>query len=353
MKKIVYALVAVMVVAGLVVGCAAPAPTPAPAPAPTPTPTPTPAPAPTIEPITLKAVMFWPYRPQNPLHKAWADLMVEGVKERSNGELTIDLLGGPEVVPPFDQIEALRSGMIDISLIAASYANTILPETDAFAASQLIGSEEREIGFNDYTNKLFGEKGLFYLGRVDSGGMILFSRERLIEEPYTGFQGMKLCGGGTMWVPFIEKLGAVIIVTPIGEAYTGLERGVFDGTCANTIAAAAQGYGEVCKYRINHKFWPGDCANIMSLDTWNKLPKRLQDILMEQQIKIESTLPPLIAQMEEYEVQQLTAQGCQQLTFKPEDAEWYVNTAFKAKWEEVQQKVPPETYQKLRDLLTK
>jgi len=338
MKKAIYALVAVIMVAGFVIGCAAPAP----------------APAPKTEPITLKAVMFWPYRPQNPLHKAWADLMVEGVKNKSNGELTIDLLGGPEVVPAFDQIEALRTGMIDIALIAASYANTIIPATDALPASEFLAAEERRIGFNDYINELFSEKDLFYLGRVDAGAMALFSRERKIEEPYTGFQGMKFAGGGTMWIPFITKLGATISVTPIGEAYTGLQTGVFDGVCANSVSASPMGYGEVCKYRINHFFWSaGDTANIMSLATWNKLPKHLQDILMEQQIEMENMLPPLIAGMEDYEVQQLAAQGCEQLEFKPEDAEWYVNTAFEAKWEEVQGKVSPEVYQKLISMLKK
>ena len=45
-NKVVLFLVAVMVVAGLVVGCAAPAPAPTPTPTPTPAPTPTPTPAP-------------------------------------------------------------------------------------------------------------------------------------------------------------------------------------------------------------------------------------------------------------------------------------------------------------------
>jgi len=342
-RKILFSLVAVMMMAGLVVGCAAPA-----------SPTPLPSPPVTTGPIKLKAVMFWPYRPENPLHKAWVDVMVEGIKQKSNGMLTVELLGGPEVVPPFDQISSLSKGVIDISLIAASYANTIIPETDALMVSERSSIEERKAGFNDWVNTLFRAQGLLFLGKVPSGGMILFSRERAITNPRTDFKGMKFSGGGTMWIPFITKLGAVLTVTPIGEAYAGLQRGVFDGTGANTTAGAAQGYGEVCKYRINHPFWTGgDSSNIMSLSTWNKLPKNLQDVIMAQQLEMENTFPSLVAGMEEYETAALIKQGCQQLTFKPEDAQWYVNTAQEAKWEEVKQKLSPDSYAKLQGFFKK
>ena len=349
MKKVIYVLIAVMVIAGLVVGCKAPAPTPAPAPEPAPSP----APAPAVKPITLKAVMFFPYRAENPHHKMYVDAMVGKVKERSNGELIVNFMGGPEVIPPFDQVEALRRGVLDITFIGVSFLTGLAPAVDAVTASELTPAEERAAGLNDYINsKLLKQHDLFYLGRIPDGGFYFYSRP-FIPEPYTGFRGLKFGLGGTMWISFAQKLGIIVNVIPIAETYTGLERGVFDGTGSNALGGSPLGFGEVCKYRINHKFWPaGNSINLMSLKSWNSLPKRLQNILMDEQIKMENAMGPFVVKLEEYEVAQLTKQGCKQLTFSPTDAEWYVKTAFEAKWGELQ-KTAPDHYQKLRDMLKK
>lgn len=354
MKKLIYTLVVVIMVAGLVIGCAAPepTPTPAPAPAPAPTPAPAPAPAPAVEPITLKAVMFFPYRPKNPHHAMYTDFMVNNVKERSNGELIIDFLGGPEVIPPFDQIEALRRGVLDITFIGGSFAENLVPATVSLNASELSTTEERAAGYNDYMNNLYGEHDLLMLGRIPDGGFYLLTNVNT-PEPYTGFLGQKFGLGGTMWIPFCDKLGIITNVIPIADTYTGLERGVFDGTGSNALGGSPLGFGEVCKYRINHKFWPaGNSINMMSLERWNSLPKHLQDILMEEQIKMENAMLPLLEQLEAYEVKQLEGQGCEMFEFPPVEATWYVNTAFESKWEQLKE-TAPEHYQALRDMLKK
>jgi TRAP-type C4-dicarboxylate transport system substrate-binding protein len=296
--------------------------------------------------------MFFPYRAENPHHKMYVDAMVGKVKESSNGELIVNFMGGPEVIPPFDQVEALRRGVLDITFIGVSFLKDLVPATDAITASEFSPSQERANGLNDYLNKLLKEQGLFYLGRIPDGGFYFLSRP-FISEPYTGFRGLKFGLGGTMWISFAKKLGIITNVIPIAETYTGLERGVFDGCGSNALGASPLGFGEVCKYRIDHKFWPsGNSVNLMSLKSWNSLPKRLQDILMGEQIKMENAMGPLIVKLEEYEVGQLQKQGCKMLKFSPTDAEWYVKTAFEAKWEDIKQ-TAPEQYEKLREMLRK
>src|SRR3990170_3576917 len=114
MKKLFLVPLIIVLVVGLVLaGCAAPTPSPTPSPSPTPTPTPTPKPTPTPTPtptpqataIVLRAVTFVP---GNLYSASGIHTMVQKVKELSNGQLTIEYLGGPEVMPALLQAEAVR-----------------------------------------------------------------------------------------------------------------------------------------------------------------------------------------------------------------------------------------------------
>ena len=49
------------------------------------------------------------------------------------GQIVFDFKGAGEVVPTQQQVEALRSGMIDMILTAASYYTSIMPEMDVMS----------------------------------------------------------------------------------------------------------------------------------------------------------------------------------------------------------------------------
>ena len=48
------------------------------------------------------------------------------------GELKLVYKGGPEVIRNTEQVEALRTGLIDIDYVAASYYTSIMPESYNF-----------------------------------------------------------------------------------------------------------------------------------------------------------------------------------------------------------------------------
>ena len=75
--------------------------------------------------ITLKGVHFLP---------GFMDICKEfkvltnKISEQSNGELQIKILGGPDVIPPPEQAEALRKGIIDCLMCPTEYYKGLLPE---------------------------------------------------------------------------------------------------------------------------------------------------------------------------------------------------------------------------------
>ncbi len=66
------------------------------------------------------------------------------------------------------------------------------------------------------------------------------------------------------------------------EVYTAVERGVVDGFALSTVGMIVDaGLYEVTKYTIDHPFLNTNFVVIMNLDSWNRIPKNLQDLLRE------------------------------------------------------------------------
>jgi len=345
--KVLLSLVAVMVV-GLLVGCAAPAPAPAPAP----TPAPAPAPKPELKPLTLKAVISLPYRPGG-AGQQYLDFL-ERVNQRAKGELIIDFKGGSEVIPAFDQFEAIRSGVVDMGWIFAGSYQKLVPEVSSYNVTELSPTEEREVGYHNYMIEVHKKQAMYYVGRLGSGGFVLWTVKKRVEEPYSGFQGLKVAASGTEFNGFLKKLGAVPTMLAAAEKYTAFERSIVDGNCAAVWGSYALGHGEVLKYCTDHPFWTrGGSSSLMRLESWNKLPKNLQDLIIDEQLNTEKLLGPYFEKLLSEERANLTKQGVQFVKFAPADAKWYLDMSKEAKWEELKTAASPASYSLLRDMLRK
>lgn len=329
----------------------APTPTPAPVPAPTPTPTPAPAPTPAPEPIVLKAVTFLPVHFQSVKN---AGIIAEKVKERSNGELIIQVLGGAEVIPQFDQAEAVRRGVVQMSLVPNSFYVGVVPLGMMPHLTRLTADEEREVGAYDIINELHMKAGLFYLERgAYSSKMNQFTTiiNKRVDRPQE-IAGLKIGGSSPTLRPFLRALGATLVIVRGTEVYTALERGLIDGLADPITNTRDRALYEVCRYVIDTPFYAGNVMIIINLDVWNRLPQHLQDLMTEAARET----------IREYDVdlqnqlasaqQTVLGEGMELITFSPEDAEWFFETAYEAAWED-QIKKFPEVAPRLKELLSK
>ena len=136
-------LLIVMVAALILGGCAKPSTTPEPStPAPSPS-TPAPAPEPE-EAMTLSFVSFLTMN--NFEFAAWAPTFIDPINEKAAGRLTIEVKGGPEVIPPPDLALAVSQGQVDIIQIPTGYTTGIVPGLDVIRLSEISIQEERENG---------------------------------------------------------------------------------------------------------------------------------------------------------------------------------------------------------------
>jgi TRAP-type C4-dicarboxylate transport system substrate-binding protein len=333
--------VCLLIVAAVVLSACAPAAGP----------TPTPAPKPTPKPVVIKAVSFIA---KDHLVSAYAKVFVERVNKQAKGRLRIDYLGGPEVIPPFEQVEALRKGaVVQMTFSPTAYYASLLPEADVMHLTELTPMEERKPGgLYDFMVERHKKIGLFYLGRWTYNMPFYLYTNKKVDRPQQ-LAGQKM-RTAALYDPFMKALGIVPVTLPYGEVYTALERGVVDGFGWPGVAVVALGWNKVCKYIIEPGFYEQNGVILMNLDTWNSLPKDLQDLLKDVAIKLEPDMADHFAKVTKEERQKMLDGGMQVIKFSPADAKWYRDLAYKVQWDEIEKKVKdPALVAKLKELVKK
>lgn len=297
-------------------------------------------------PIELKAIGFLP--PDNvSIHGL--RLLRDKVNERSKGALTIRIVGGPEAIPAFDQPPALKSGVVDLGYIPDAYFMRFVPETFALSLTRYNASQERERGLVKYLQDLYRKANVHYLGR--GGGTIGFYIGTLkLVDTVEGLKGMKL-PSSPIAIPAFKSLKMSMVDIEDAEIWTALDRGVIDGVIDPTTLIATFRWYDRLKYLIDHKFYNLHTAIQINLDTWNKLPPDLQNLITEAMIDVEKEITPFFAKEESDAYNKIMAAGVKPVKFSPADETKFMNTVYGAFWGAAKGRLSPESYNKLRELL--
>lgn len=207
------------------------------------------------------------------------------VKELSNGRLDIKVFPAGGLVPTFEVWDAVRKGMIDMTIHYLVYWSGKVPSL-ALECEWAVNIDPDQsatwsymYGGNEFREKILSEYGLHYLGAGILGEEHIWSKV-----PINGVENLKglKIRGSALEAEMLKELGATVVFLPGGEVYQALERGVIDA-CEFTTPIANFGYGlhEVTKYVILPSY--GGKINLdwfVGMKAWNELPKDLQQIVM-------------------------------------------------------------------------
>ncbi len=303
------------------------------------------------EKITIKAVSAWPkttYETENFLKLL--ELVKAKVDKEAPGQFEIQFLGGPEVIPNMEQVEAARKGLVDLVCTTAGYYLSVVPEADAMTLTRIRSWEERAKGVNDLMNKIHQEKvNCFYLGRI--GTDIAFTL--YLTKPIEGadFNGMSIRCAPTH-VAALKKLNAKPVVIPPTEVYTAMERGVVQGLIWPAGLIRDWGWDKVAKFTVDPGFYIGAMIILMNNDTWKKLPPNIQKIVLEAQDEAERYAADRAQKRVKESAEAMAKEGMKTIKLPDAEAKKLVDTAYSTLWEVVISK-SPENGPKLRDLVSK
>lgn len=301
---------------------------------------------------TINVVSAWPkssFETSNVL--TFIDLVQKEADQKFPGQLQIVFKGGPEVIHTLEQVEACRSGLVDLILTATSYSLSVLPEMDTMSLTELKPWEEKATGLYDYLEELHNKKAnAHYLGRPGTG--ILFSL--FLAKPIKAvadLNGMKIRVSPTN-VPLAKALGSTPVQMPPPDVYTALERGVVDGYILPAHTIRDFGLIKASKYMV----FPGNyeaCHSLLiNLDTWKKLPKGIQDILSQQADNMTRYAFEKIAKKYNDELASFKKEGMVFIELPPVEAAKFKKIARDALFEVIKKKAPVES-EKILQYITK
>ncbi len=299
--------------------------------------------------IVLKAVTAFP---KTHLNNDPVGPFVDAVNKRAAGRLKIEWLGGPEVSASFDQIHAIKAGTIDMDLYYPwGYMKSVMPEADAQGLSELAAWEERKSGLFELWTEIFEKRlNAKYLGRLHSNVTFnVFCKPKI--EKVADLKGKKI-RVMPLYIPFMKALGASPVTMPPTDIYTAMERGVVDGFMWPRVGMISWGLQEVTKFMILPGVFQMEPATMINLDRWKKIPKDLQDLLLEVIQEYEYIGTARNSMILEKEETVRAKAGMQIIDLPPAEAEKFYKTAYDYTWEEVL-KTAAENGPKLRKAMSK
>lgn len=333
-KRLVYLLVALLI-GTLLIGCgtqpAAQPQQPASEPA-------TQGPASTpVQPITLKAISFLPTN--HPL-VATLPTWIEKVEEATGGVVTVDWVGGPEVTPAMEQIEAVRNGVVDVNFNVTAYFEGQAPELRVFNLSQHSPWEERENGFYDWAVDRHSKLGVRYVGRWLYNQPFYLWTNDPVSQP-SDLSGRKL-RTAALYDRFMRELGAVPVTVNTPEVYTALQTGVAEGFGWPILGAVDSGWTEKTKYLIDHPFFNQNGVILINEAAWAKIPADLQEKIVAATAEYEHAMADHFNKVNAEERQKLQQAGVTFVKFPESQAQQYVQTAYDVEWQWLETQVPDQ-----------
>ncbi len=294
--------------------------------------------------ITLKAVNAFQ---EGTYYARNFERFVKKVNDEGKGLIQINYIGGPKAIPTFEQGNALRSGVVDMSNTTTSFVAGIVPEGLAINYTNQTMAEMRKNGAIDYLNKIMMEKGLYYYARTGEGVQYyIYSNKRIDKADLTGLK-LRIA---PIYRDFFQKLGANVVQIAPGEVYTALERGVVDGYGWPLLGIFDLGWHEKTKFRIEPGFYAIELGVIFSANTWRKLNPAQRAFLEKQAVWLESQNVDMAAKDAPAEIKKQQDAGLQVIKLDAEQSRILQKTAYDAAWDAVV-KSSPAHGAKLREML--
>jgi TRAP-type C4-dicarboxylate transport system substrate-binding protein len=277
--------------------------------------------------------------------------IMEEVNKRSNGELVIKYLGGPEVFSAKEQGNAVSSGLVDMVSIPLSRILATIPEADALSISPFSWAEERKNGWETYFRNILGERMNIYGLKMSINKyspFMLFINKK-ISKPQE-LAGLKVRASST-YISFLKGLGAVPVDMPPSEMYSAVEKGLVDGVAYNAPACVRFQLFDVIKYYIDHPFWSGVVSTLMNKDKWNSLPKHSKELLTDITIKLEPEIEKYLKDEQERSIAKMKEKGMRPIIFSAPDAKHFIDLSKEVQLKILKKNCKPEQYKKIVSLL--
>lgn len=267
------------------------------------------------------------------------------VDEIGKGTLSINYLGGPSAMPPFEVGSAVSRGVVDIAYAPGSFYTAQLPEVEALRMSELPVAELRGGEAWELLQSLHNEKfNVHLLGMAGEGIEFHLYLTRPLEGPDLTGYNIRVT---PVYRPFFEALGATTVRTSPGDVYTALERKTIDGYGWASFGIFDFGWDEFTTHRVDPGFYQTDFNILVNFDTWKRLTDEEKQVLIDAMAYVEEKNKVYAADAKAELTRQDEA-GVEVISF---DNDAWLNVAKDTGWDKIEE-LAPEHGPVLRQLMT-
>jgi len=301
--------------------------------------------------IKLKWVSFRPATHVSVI--AIQETFVKRIYEATEGRVEIEYLGGTEIIAAADLGLAIKNGTFDFADLYVGAYDSVVPGAGCLSLSQLSPEEERSSGAYDVIDALHQENGIKYLGRPEGqpgGYFYLFGKgpAPLTKEDF----GKMSIGTAAGAKDAVAGWGAEPVTVTVADNYEALQNNIVPAIAGQPMSGSiSNGWYELLDWAIDAPFYQSTTLMIMSLETWNKIPAKYQDIIMDVVAEVEAEVYASRIEQEAAYRATLEESGVEFIKLDEETEAWYLEQAYENAWA-VQEAVHPDIVPELHELLS-
>lgn len=234
--------------------------------------------------MTLKLGLTAP--PTHP-HSISQKVLADYVKEKTNGEITIDVFPMGQLGGERSMVEQVQGGTLDIADVTTAVMSNFVPEVSLFdlpfiwpsrgVAYSVLGDSELWQIISD----AFPKRGMVAFGLGENEFRDFTNVKREVRKP-EDVKGMKIrVMEAPVYLDTWQTLGASPVPMPFPEVYNGLQQGVIDAQENPLMTSILMKFTEVCPYVTILNYSLAETIKAINIDLWQRLTPAQQQIFRE------------------------------------------------------------------------
>ncbi len=231
---------------------------------------------------------------------AWAEVIAEKIKEKTNGEVTVSVHPNQELARARAQHQSLQQGRIDFAIYPLPWLSGKVPLAEIGALPGLVSTPQDGLVWRERKIWPMLQEAIAEAGVVFAGGGWAMATIGNTGEPIllpSDMSGHKMRGLGRATEAMMMENGATITSMPASEIYQALQTGVLTGVL--TQYASFDGYNlqEVIDHMLVGRGFIGGLHAIL-------MSERVKDKVSEEQYQ---AILDAIAESEVWFAEEMTA----------------------------------------------
>jgi len=249
---------------------------------------------------------------------------MEEVEKATNGQVKFQYFPGQQLGKAKDMLMLTQTGMAEIGYIGPSYLVDKMPLSAVFELPGAFSDDSCE-GFKAFWaithNGGFLEKNEFApnhvipLLSIITRHHVYVSSDKKVQTA-EDLAGLKMRSTGGAMAYTVRELGMIPVSVSAPETYESMSRGTVDGAIFPAQSAFDYGLTDLIKSATVKKHFAGVVLTYsISENTWKKLPKKTQDILLQIGKKISTTSCTQFDAAEQKAIAKMKDQGTKEIYF--------------------------------------